>query len=283
MPQTRYDLVIGADGTIGSALLAHLRAAGIRTRGTSRRPQASPDFLSLDLARVETGWQAPRGVEVAYLTAAVARLLPCESDPEGSARVNVHGAVTVARALVEAGTFVVFLSTNQVFDGSLPLVPADAPTCPLNAYGRQKATAEREMLRLGPSAAVVRLTKVVVGDGEIFHTWREALCAGDTVEAFIDMVLAPIPLDFAVTALAAIGRAKRGGIWQISGPDDIAYVEAARLIAQRLGQPEDRVRAVSARERGFAAHLTPRHTTLDTSRLRQELALIPPPAATVLG
>jgi dTDP-4-dehydrorhamnose reductase len=197
--------------------------------------------------------------------------------------VNVHGAAIVARALVAAGAFVVFLSTNQVFDGTRPQVPADAPTCPLNAYGRQKAAAEREVLAFAPCVAVVRLTKVVVGDREIFYDWQKALSAGDTIEAFTDMVLAPIPLDFTVSALAEIGRARRGGIWQISGPADIPYVEAARLIAHRVGQPENRVRAISARERGFPAHLTPRHTTLDTSRLQRELALTPPPAAMVMG
>jgi len=275
------DLVIGADGLIGSALLRYLRDAGVPVLGTTRRAEARPGILSLDLAQIGPEWRPPVRVGVAYLTAAVAQLSRCEADPAGTQRINVDGALRVASALVASGAFVVFLSTSLVYDGTRSAVPADAPTCPVTIYGKQKALAEAALLTLGPAVAVVRITKVVAPRQGVFDAWQQALDRGENIEPFSDMVIAPVSLPFTVAALVAIGRHRQGGIWQLSGPADLSYAEAARHLLRCRGLPEARLRPATARERNLPASLVPRHTTLDISRLERELGLAPPPAARV--
>lgn len=199
----------------------------------------------------------------------------------GTRTVNVEGALRVASALVASGGFVVFLSTSLVYDGARPAVPAAASPCPVTIYGRQKALAEAALLALGSSVAVVRITKVVAPRQGVFGAWQQALDRGDSIEPFSDMVIAPVSLSFTVAALVAIGRHRQGGIWQLSGPADLSYAEAARHLLRCRGLPETRLRPATARERGLPAFLVPAHTTLDTSRLERELGLVPPPAAAV--
>src|SRR5437016_3263455 len=141
MKSDGVELVVGADGMIGGALLRRLHAAGRPALGTSRRPDAGQGLMSLDLAAPPDKWDGPL-VAVAYVCAAVTRLEACRRDPHGAARVNVDGTVRLARLLAGQGAFVVFLSTNHVFDGTRPYRPPHEATCPLNEYGRQKAMAE---------------------------------------------------------------------------------------------------------------------------------------------
>jgi dTDP-4-dehydrorhamnose reductase len=275
------DLVIGADGLIGNALFRYLGDTGVPVRGTTRRAETRPGILPLDLARVGPQWRPPAGVGVAYLTAAVAQLSRCEDDPIGTQRVNVDGALRVAGALVASGGCVVFLSTSLVYDGTRSAVPADAPTCPVTVYGKQKALAEPALLALGSAVAIVRITKVVAPRQGVFGAWEQTLARGESIEPFSDMVVAPVSLPFTVAALVAIGRHRQGGIWQLSGPADLSYAEAARHLLRCRGLPEARLRPTTARERGLSPSLVPRHTSLDTSRLEKELGLVPPPAAVV--
>jgi dTDP-4-dehydrorhamnose reductase len=60
-----------------------------------------------------------------------------------AARVNADGTAHVARACRDAGARLVYPSTDYVFDGSATApVPPDAPTGPVNAYGRSKLAGE---------------------------------------------------------------------------------------------------------------------------------------------
>ncbi len=248
-------LIVGADGTIGSALMARLQAVG-----TSRR-EGTP-YLKLDLATNPKSWPALPPCDVAYLCAATTKLDACENDPAATARINVERTVELARRLHAQGSFVVFLSTNHVFDGSKPFRRFDEVPCPINRYGAQKAEAEKAILALGHSA-VLRLTKIIPTPFPLFAQWREKLLAGEPVRAFTDMAIAPVPLALTVEALLAVGEAKQSGIWQLSGPRDANYYELALGLARKLGFNEALVVASTAREAGIPASFVPQYSTYE--------------------
>lgn len=268
-------LVVGADGGIGRPLLAALRAAGRPAVGTSRR--GSDTALSLDLARSDS-WQLPVGVAVAYLCAAVTSIETCRRDPAGTRRINVDATLALAGHLQDRGSHVVFLSTNQVFDGTVPLRGEDEPTCPLTEYGRQKAEVEAALLAAG-GATVVRLTKVVPPDWPLLRNWSEALSRGEPVGAFRDMVLAPIPTAFAVDVLVRVGAARPGGVVHVSADADLSYADFARQIAA----DSSLVHEISFADRGLPPEAAPRHTALRTTRLSKLFGLTAPPADSVFA
>ena len=67
----------------------------------------------------------------------------CARDPEQAYQVNGIGTQNVALACAAAGATMVYISTNEVFDGSAtePYREWDAPH-PINPYGRSKAAGE---------------------------------------------------------------------------------------------------------------------------------------------
>ena len=266
-------LVVGADGGIGRPLLARIRADGRPAVGTTRRSDSNG--LHLDLAADSASWQLPDRVAVAYLCAAVTSIDACRRDPAGTRVVNVDRTRTLAAQLRERGAHVVFLSTNQVFDGTVPFREEADAVCPLTEYGRQKADAEAALLAAG-DATVVRFTKVVPPDWPLIHKWRDALARGEPVEAFGDMVLSPVPLGRAVGSLVRVGDKRPGGVFHVSGAEDISYAELARRLAVVVGADPGLVREVSCRERGIPPEAAPTHTALASGRLWLELGLTPP-------
>mgnify|MGYP003345501769 CR=1 FL=1 len=166
-------LVVGGDSTIGSALVRQATAAGRRVIGTSRK--WSEKSLRLDLADDSRSWVLPERVGVAYLCAAVTSMDACRTSPGGTRWINVVQTTALARLLAARGARVVFLSTNQVFDGSKPHRPANDPTCPRSEYGRQKADAEHAILDCGGS--VIRFTKVMAEKNALFQSWATTLRA----------------------------------------------------------------------------------------------------------
>jgi dTDP-4-dehydrorhamnose reductase len=260
------NLIVGIESQIGRALADFLRQEGAEIYGTSRRGEHGNGISQLDLADLD-GLKRLPACDVAFLCAAETRLAACRNDPLGTARINVAAPVTIARHLVGEGCFVIFLSTNAVFDGSVPHCQANAPTCPVTPYGEQKAKAEQQLLELNHDVAVLRLTKVLTANRTLLKEWLHTLERGQTISPFYDMVMAPIPLLFVTEALASIAKLRAKGIFQASASRDVSYADVARHIASRSGHSLSLVRPISAVEAGIPTGDMPRHTTLDASRL----------------
>jgi dTDP-4-dehydrorhamnose reductase len=265
-------LIVGGDSEIGAATCRALKAQGQAVAATTRRlERVAPDRPFLDLAAPLGDWAPPPGTQAVCLCAAIARLADCANDPEGSAHVNVAQTVKLAEMLLARGIAVVFLSTNQVFDGRTPHQRADAPHAPQSAYGRQKAAAEAALLRHGAAGApvaILRLAKVVSDSMPLIDGWTRELAAGKPIRAFHDLTLAPTPTDLVCAAIAALLRNRATGIFQLTGPRDVTYADIGRFLAGYLDASPDLVSETSARAAGLPEGSTPANTTLDSSRLR---------------
>lgn len=269
-------LIIGTDGKIGGALWRRLRRSGRRVIGTTRRQDSvGEDALHLDLAQDMSDWPVPDGVQTAVICAGVSSAGACASDPIGTAQVNVDGTVALARRLASQGAFVVFLSTGHVFDGSRPNNLAEEPFSPITEYGRQKARTEAQLGELGDSVAIVRLSNVLRTGEALLTGWAEALKKGEAVTPFSDMTMAPVPVSCVVTVLQAVMEARLSGVWQISGERDVSYAEIARVGAGLVGADVGLVRPVRAADVGYSERIR-ENTTMDISRLRDELGIQPP-------
>ena len=283
---TRKALIVGGDSEIAGATTAYLRERGHEVLATTRRQdRVSADRPHLDLSRSVDDWPIPPGIDAACLCAAIARLADCANDPVSSTRVNVTGIATLSRRLLERGIPVLFLSTDKVFDGTRPHVPAETPPCPVSEYGRQKAAAEAALvghMRQGQSAAILRLAKIVSPGIALLRGWLESLSAGQPIRAFHDMHMAPTPVALVAGAIERLLAEPSAGIFQLTGPRDIAYSAVALHLAQKLGADPALVEKVSAYSAGLPLGSTAPHTTLDSSALRQRFGIAVPDAIGVI-
>jgi len=127
--------VTGAKGQLGRALQAQF------VDGTVF-PADLPECDITDRACVTQAIVEFRP-EVVIHAAAMTDVDGCARDPDAAYRVNALGTQNVALACQSVGCAMLYISTNEVFDGrkTEPYLEFDA-TSPINAYGRSKLAGE---------------------------------------------------------------------------------------------------------------------------------------------
>jgi len=269
-------LIVGSDGKIGSAMFYSLKNGGDQVIGTTRRKgKAGGDVIWFDLHRPER-WEIPKDVDAALICAGVSGLEACANEPGKTASINVNAAVSLTKRLAERGVFTVYISTSQVFDGSVPFPSPDDPVCPINEYGRQRARAESLIGATGAAGAIVRFTKIIEPGFRLIAGWIEALRREETVHPFSDMRQAPVPMWFAVKVLRHIIKNRLEGIIHVSADKDISFEQIALAGARILGKSEGLVQPVEAERSGKIKEPFPRRAALNIDRMKFELGLYPP-------
>lgn len=271
-------MIFGGDGNLGIAVSNHLDRLGMsyaRTTIEKHKPSNDNNWLHFDLTDNVDDWVIPEGFDVAFMFSAITSLKTCEQDPVGTRKINVENAIKLLDRLHNKKIFIIYPSSNQVFNGEKPYVTANDETSPITEYGRHKADIENYLLNLD-NAAVIRLTKVISPELPLFCNWIDQLKNKQTIYPFHDMVFSPISLSLVLEVMMLVATQKISGIIQVSGEKDITYHQAASYIANCIGADSSLVNPISALEKGIARNMIPSHTTMDMSRLVDEFGINPP-------
>lgn len=270
-------LIIGSDSLVGKTLMRHLEMAGEEVVGTTRRRDIVDEkHLYLDLLDNPGSWSFPSGIDIAFICAGVTKLEECEKNPDASRRVNVDGTCKLIKNLIRKGVFVIYLSTNQVFDGSVSHCLPEEPFSPVTEYGRQKAEIERLINQWKDSTLIVRFTKILGKENTLFSKWINDLKENKKIYPFKDIYISPIPLSFVISVLKLVASRKILGVLQVSGDKDISYADIAHRIAKLLKVNPGLVKPIEALKAGKDKETGGRYSALNTDRLKSVLGIDPP-------
>ncbi len=238
-------MIIGGDGLLGTAMAMRCDDLGLSFVQTSRR---KGNTLHFDLRHPNNNLP---NAKLVYLFAGVTSIQACDDDPTATHAINVQGIASVAKQYVERGSHVIFPSTSLVFDGTHRTPGIDHPIRPRTTYGKQKAEAERQLMTIGHSGpgsvSIVRLSKVLTQQVSLIEQWRKQLHAGQTIKAYRDRYVAPLPCAQAIDALLNIGLNQKPGIYHLSGPAGCTYADLAVAIAKAMGVDEKMIRSVDCK------------------------------------
>jgi len=136
-------MVTGATGLLGRAVVKQLELTGheVVATGFSR---ASERVHKLDLT-------APLAVE-----AFIAREQP-QVIVQAALALNLTASQALAMAVKANNAWLIYISTDYVFDGTQPKYAEDAATHPVNFYGESKLKGEEIVLNTSADFAVLRL------------------------------------------------------------------------------------------------------------------------------
>lgn len=126
-------------------------------------------FEFVPVSRSDVDYTRPSEVErffraldfdLLFHTAANATTAACEGDPTGTGLVNRDSAIAIARACAAKGRRMVFISTEQVFNGRTDPGPfaEDVEPCCVTRYGQHKADVDAWMEREMDDYVTVRLS-----------------------------------------------------------------------------------------------------------------------------
>ncbi len=146
-------LITGSNGFLGSRLAYYYR---------EMYDLLLPSHSELNVSHEETvrAYMEEHRPEVVIHCAALSNTWYCEQHPEESHRVNVQGTVRIAKACKLTGAKLIFMSSDQVYNGTPMLGPLKEEDVlqPVNIYGQHKLEAEQRAQWNLPESVGLRLT-----------------------------------------------------------------------------------------------------------------------------
>ncbi|WP_425246234.1 dTDP-4-dehydrorhamnose reductase [Streptomyces sp. NEAU-NA10] len=240
-------LVTGAHGLLGRDVLAELAGdPEVLVTGLSR------DRLDItDPAAVRA---AVAGHEVVVNCAAWTDVDGAERSEAAATAVNGTGVRHLARACADGGAILLHVSTDYVFPGdACRPYREDAPTGPVNAYGRSKLAGERAVAELLPHTGyVVRTAWLYGGHGPNFvATVLELAARRATLDVVADQHGQPTWCRALACRLAALGRAALAGrapagVYHGTAAGHTTWCGLARETFRLCGLDPERIRPVGS-------------------------------------
>ncbi|MGC9501597.1 dTDP-4-dehydrorhamnose reductase [Streptomyces sp. WG7] len=243
---TRW-LITGAGGMLGRDLTEVLTQDGTRSVTATARK----DLDVTDPAAVRA---AVAGHGVVVNAAAWTDVDGAEADETAATRVNGEGPRVLAEACAAEGAVLVQVSTDYVFpgDGTEPY-PHDAPTSPVNAYGRGKLAGERAVTELLPELGyVVRTAWLYGAHGRNFvSTMLDLAARRETVDVVDDQLGQPtwtVALAHQIVELgeAALAGRARAGVYHGTASGSGTWFDLARATFELAGLDPERVRPTTS-------------------------------------
>lgn len=164
-------LLIGADGTLGTALSELLN-----DRDLIRWTQRDIDLTSPDVRQRIVSLSPSMVINAAAFT----DVDGSESNEALADKINATAVGEIAKACHDLGSTMVHFSTDYVFGGesSCGYAEDDTPN-PINAYGRTKLNGERRLIDIGPRYFLIRTSRLFGRRG----------MSGGTKQNFIDKMI----------------------------------------------------------------------------------------------
>ncbi|MBC6438644.1 MAG: dTDP-4-dehydrorhamnose reductase [Rhodobacteraceae bacterium] len=224
-------LVFGATGQVGRVLA---QQPGVHALDRGQADLTEPAACAEAILAVRPG--------MVINAAAYTRVDAAETEEAVAQLVNADAPGAMAQACARMAVPFVHISTDYVFDGSgdEPWRP-NAPTAPLNAYGRTKQAGEAAVLSAGGIAAILRTSWVFDLTGQNFVTTMLRLGAErDSVRVVADQVGGPTPAGALARACWRVGlhlqqTQGNGGCYHFSGTPDTSWAGFARAILDSAG------------------------------------------------
>lgn len=222
-------LITGGQGQLGRALQAALAGEDV----------AAPGHAELDVTdrdRVQTALLDFRPDAVIH-AAAWTDTAGCERDPARASVVNGEASGIVAEASRHTGAAMVYVSTNEVFDGekTAPYLEDDAPN-PINVYGRSKLQGEQHVREATDQFCIVR-TSWLYGPGR--DSFPEKILAAARAQKALrlvtDEVASPTWTVDLAEAIVGIVRARAEGVFHLTNEGSCSRKQWAEEVLRLAG------------------------------------------------
>ena len=254
-------LLTGAAGRVGSLLVARL---------CGRHEVAAADIVGAVSHELEiSDYEACRRLvahirpDIVLHPAAWTDVNGCALDPAKALRINGLGTGNLAAVTAQCGIPMLYVSTNEVFDGRLEraYTEIDQPN-PINAYGYSKWYGERALAGVNPRHYIVRSAWLFAHGGRNFlHAIIGAARAGKPLRVVTNEVANPTYTNDLAAAIARLIESERFGIYHMVNEGAVSRWRLARYALDLAGFADTPVQRISRHE-WLRPSLPPEYTAL---------------------
>lgn len=251
-------LVTGANGLLGQKLVALLSSKDEVTliatgRGSNRNPPGSYSYLSCDL----TSEEAVRNLiqkalpDCVIHCAAMTQVDDCQLDQVTCTAVNVSATSYLINACELIGAYMLYVSTDFVFDGSNgPLTEEDKPN-PISFYGESKLKAEKLVQASSLKWAIARTVLVYgvahdMSRSNIVLWVKKSLEQGKPIKVVNDQWRTPTLVEDLALGCWLVVKDRHEGIFHISGEGMVSPFDIAMKTAGFFGLDKSLITPVDA-------------------------------------
>ena len=221
--------IFGSSGLLGRALRNEWTGDAVTHLSSKDADLRDAPAVADVVAKTKPNW--------IVLAAAYTDVDGCESNRDKAFAVNSEGAVNVARAAKTIGARMMFLSSDYVFDGEKTSpYETDDPRAPLGVYGKSKAEAEVQLLKVLPEVCIARTSWLFGVGGKCFpDTILKVAATRPQIDVVDDQRGSPTYTVDLARAIMQLCLKNAEGIVHVNNAGDCTWFDFAREIVSKGG------------------------------------------------
>ena len=192
----------------------------------------------------------------------------CEKEKTSASEINTKATEIIAKECSKLNSFLVYVSTDYVFDGNFGMYKEDDVANPLGFYGKSKLEGEKAVQNFSTNWCIVR-TSTPFGlhpTKKSFPMWViENLQKQKQIDVLFDQFTSPTYIPNLSRMLIEISERRITGIIHAAGASKISRYQMASMVSDKLNLDGTLLKQISMNKMKWVAQ-RPKDSSLDVSR-----------------
>lgn len=271
-------LILGSSGLTGTILVSLLNEYKIFTTYHSKKYHKDDIYLDiLSYKSLKNSFELAVPDIVINLTGIYKNLEFCEQNKKLVMNMNCNSLKTISELANKFNSFLVTVSTDQVFDGVKGNYKECDKTCPINHYGKSKAEGEKVVQNIAKKYCIIR-TSMLWGKNNSRKTFSEFILDEikdkNELKLIQDQITSPTYLQNFCEMFYEVVKKEVFGIIHLSGPEKLSRYEFGRKLLEFSGLDKEKIIPSKRNEFIFGKYF-PKDTSLNTDKAKEILDVQP--------
>ena len=229
-------LIVGGESKLAKNFMFFLKKKNIKFLYTEKKHKNK--ILCLNLRNVKS-FKIPNNITSAVFFAYKSNINYCEENYNDAQLINVKNTFELAKKFLKKKIFVLFLSSNLVFNNSVKNRYEDTKKIPVTNYGKMKSQAEDliykfcQKKKLSSYFSILRITKVLDKKFDPVLNWKKKINQGKVLKVPCDIYCCPINIKSLNNSIFKILNLSAKGIHHLSGKKEYSYYELVKKLFNR--------------------------------------------------
>ena len=263
-------LVTGSAGLVGQQVVKYLSKSNqVFSCYNESKPEYG-DSVKMDLKNYEMISSVLTEIkpDVVIHLGAMTGVDICEKEKTSASEINTKATEIIAKECSKLNSFLVYVSTDYVFDGNFGMYKEDDVANPLGFYGKSKLEGEKAVQNFSTNWCIAR-TSTPFGlhpTKKSFPMWViENLQKQKQIDVLIDQFTSPTYIPNLSRMLIEISERHITGIIHTAGASKISRYQMACMVSDKLNLDSTLLKQISINKMKWVAQ-RPKDSSLDVSR-----------------